>query len=84
MYNLETIYTANKTYSMPNIKIIKAMEGYVYVPLRGYCASLGVFTKSPVATDKADHCIGWIDTMDLGCHSVKEWIEKTNWVDEGY
>lgn len=70
-------YTANKRIELPDIQITRDKFEYNYVPLRGYSACLAVF-------DIDDKCIGWIDTRTLGYENVKEWMDKTKWVDTGY
>lgn len=70
-------YTVNNAIRIPENQVKEDKPEYVYVPLRGYSASLAVF-------DISDACIGWIDTRTLGYESAAEWIKATKWRDQGY
>jgi len=73
----DSAWTANRQIFIPDRQIKRDDPEYVYVPLRGYSASLAVF-------DLDDRVIGWIDTRTLGYESAKEWMRATNWRDQGY
>lgn len=74
---MSTVYTQNQAVYLPEKKIEKPLPGYTYVPLRGYCACLAVFSKA------LNLWLGWIDTKTLGFETAKEWMVATDWKDEG-
>lgn len=71
------VYTSNFKVVMPQVEIKEDKPEYVYVPLRGYCAVMAVYSIEDV-------CIGWIKSAVLGYESVKAWMQATNWRDQGY
>jgi hypothetical protein len=71
----ETVYTTNRSVQMPANRIDVPDPAYVYVPLRGYSASLAVFQNG--------RCVGWIDTRKLGYENAKAWVAGTGWIDQG-
>lgn len=66
-------WTATEEIRVPDNRIEKGDPSYTLVPCRGYGGSLAVLD-----TDKI--CIGWMPVEVLGCSSVKEWVEKTNYI----
>lgn len=74
---IEKAYTSNREINIPDIEIKENNTQHVYVPLRGYSASLAVF-------DIDDNLIGWIDTRTLGFENAKEYMSGTGWRDQGY
>jgi hypothetical protein len=70
-------YTANGQIFVPDFEILEDDPSYIYVPLRGYSASLAVF-------DIKDKCIGWVNSRTLGYESAKDWMRGTKWIDQGY
>lgn len=73
----DVAYTATREIHIPHVKIGVDDPTYVYVPCRGYSATMAVF-------DTEDKCVGWIHIHTLGYNSVDEWMKATNWIDQGY
>lgn len=70
-------YTSNNAILIPDLEIKEDKPEYVYVPLRGYAASLAVY-------DINDNVIGWIDVRKLGYENAMSWMSGTGWKDQGY
>lgn len=70
-------YTLHNRIMLPEVEIMIDKPEYVYVPLRGAAHVMVVY-------DINDGPIGWIRTDTLGYDSVKEYMSKTNWIDQGY
>lgn len=74
---MDIAYTSRHQVLIPDNEIKEDNHTYIYVPLRGYCATMAAF-------DIDDKCIGWISCITLGYNSVNEWMTATRWVDQGY
>lgn len=70
-------YTKNRSIFIPETKVTKLKPEYDLVPLRGYSHIVAVF-------EPGDVCVGWMDISVTGYESVKDWIQKTGWTDQGY
>jgi hypothetical protein len=66
-----------KTIIIPDIEIKSIQTNHKYVPLRGHGYVMAVY-------DNHKNCIGWVDVKTLGYETVKDWMSKTNWIDEGF
>lgn len=64
---MDKVYTENSSHYMPDIQL-DHNPNYTYKALRGYAYVLGVFQN--------DSCIGWINVVNLGYDSVKDWMEN--------
>ncbi len=73
----DKVFTLNNFLYLPDKEVKTPRGSYHYVPLRGYAFTLAVISEG--------EAIGWIGIDKLGKYAnVRDWIQKTNWIDEGY